>query len=138
MRHNSSLLKISLLLLFTTFGFAQDYRARVEGIVTDQSKAVVAGATVTLRNVNTGIQTVHKTSDTGLYLFDLLDPGAYSITVEAPGFGMFKQENIAVQTRGDRCADAARGACHERRGTLTAHMSIPPLTPQIAPVINDD
>src|SRR6266568_2603773 len=106
MSHKSSLLMVSLLLLFIKSGLAQDYRGRVEGIVTDQTKSVIAGATVTLSNVNTGIKIIHKTSDTGLYLFDLVDPGSYSITVEQPGFGTFVQENIVVQTRGDVTVNA--------------------------------
>src|SRR5438046_8031295 len=106
MWHKSSPLTISLLLLFIASGLAQDYRGRVEGIVTDQTKSVIAGASVTLSNVNTGIKTIHKTSDTGLYLFDLVEPGSYSITVEQPGFGNFVQENIVVQTRGDVTVNA--------------------------------
>ena len=106
MTRRFSLSIFSLLFLFTTLSFAQDYRGRVEGIVTDQTKSVIAGSTVTLSNVNTGIKIIHKTSDTGLYLFDLVDPGSYSITVEQPGFGTFVQENIVVQTRGDVTVNA--------------------------------
>src|SRR6266568_4044164 len=106
MSHKSSLLMVSLLLLFIKSGLAQDYRGRVEGIVTDQTKSVIAGATVTLSNVNTGIKIIHKTSDTGLYLFDLVDPGSYSITIEQAGFGVYLQENIVVQTRGDVTVNA--------------------------------
>jgi hypothetical protein len=43
-----------------------------------------------------------------------------------------------LQTRGDRGADPARRAGDERDATFVAHMSIPPLTPQIAPVMNED
>jgi hypothetical protein len=83
-------LKLALVFAFALLGttaMAQDYRGRIEGIVTDPSQAVIAGATVTLLNVNTGIHTVRQTSPTGLYLFDLVDPGSYAITVEAAGFG---------------------------------------------------
>ncbi len=92
------------LLLAPAFG--QSYRARVQGIVTDQSKAVVGGASVTLLNVATGVQVVRQTSDTGLYLFDLVDPGTYTITVEAPGFNKFVQENIVAMMRGDITVNA--------------------------------
>jgi hypothetical protein len=95
-----------VLILFTMSGLAQDYRGRIEGLVTDQSKAVIAGCTVSLLNVNTGVRVVRQTSDTGLYLFDLVDPGTYTITVEAAGFGKFIQENIVVQTRGDISVNA--------------------------------
>jgi len=97
---------IVLLLVFAASGVAQDYRGRIEGLVTDQSKAVIAGCTVSLVNVNTGVRVVRQTSDTGLYLFDLVDPGTYTITVEAAGFGKFIQENIVVQTRGDVTVNA--------------------------------
>ena len=54
-----------------------------------------------LLNVNTGIQVFHKTSASGLYLFDNVDPGTYSLTVEMSGFSKFMQENILVQSGGD-------------------------------------
>ncbi len=97
---------VSLLLLLATAGFPQSYRGRVQGVVTDQTEAVIGGATVTLLNVATGVKVVKQSSETGLYLFDLVDPGAYTITVEAAGFNKFIQENITVQMRGDVTVNA--------------------------------
>jgi len=71
----------------------------------DQSQAVVAGATVTLLNVQTGTKTVRQTSETGVYVFDLVDPGTYTLSVEFTGFNRFVQENIVMQTRGDITVD---------------------------------
>src|ERR1051325_2872882 len=96
----------ALCVIGASVAMAQDYRARVEGLVTDQSKAVIANAKVTLLNVNTGVRTVRETSPTGLYVFDLVDPGTYTITVEVPGFGRFLQENFPVLTRGDVTVNA--------------------------------
>src|SRR6476646_3060947 len=93
-------------LLLGHAGIAQDYRGRIEGVVTDESKAIIPDATVTLLNVNTGIRVVRQTSATGLYVFDLVDPGTYMITVEVNGFSKFIQENIVVQTRGDVTVNA--------------------------------
>jgi hypothetical protein len=45
---------------------AQEYRGRIQGIVADASQAVVAGATVTLLNVNTGVRATRQTNATGL------------------------------------------------------------------------
>src|SRR6185436_6878573 len=98
-------LLFSILLLFTSAAFSQSYRGRVQGVVSDQSRAVVAGATVTLLNVGTGVQTVHQTKETGLYVFDLVDPGSYTLTVENQGFNKFVQEAINVQMRGDVTVD---------------------------------
>ena len=86
---------------------AQDYRAKVQGIVTDPSQAAIASATVTLRNVNTAVETVRQTDSTGHYLFDFVQPGTYSVTVQASGFQKFTQENVTVLTRGDVTVNAA-------------------------------
>jgi hypothetical protein len=80
---------------------AQELRARVQGVVTDTSDAVVVGASVTLRNVNTSVETVRRTNLAGQYLFDFVGPGTYTVTVEMEGFSTFVQQSILVQTRGD-------------------------------------
>jgi hypothetical protein len=87
--------------LLVNIGTAQDYRAKVQGIITDPSQAAVAGASVTLRNVNTGIEETKQTDSAGHYLFDFVQPGTYSVTIQAAGFQKFVQTNISVLTRGD-------------------------------------
>lgn len=96
----------SMLSLFTSAAMAQSYRGRVQGVVTDQSRAVIAGANVTLLNTGTGVQAVQKTKETGLYVFDLVDPGTYTVTVESTGFNKYVQEQVTVQMRGDITVDA--------------------------------
>src|SRR3954468_17179968 len=90
-----------LLLLAPVPILAQKYRAQARGLVTDQTGAALPGATVTLLNPSTGIKAVKQTDNSGLYVFDYVEPGTYSITVEAPGFGRYVQENIGVQSAGD-------------------------------------
>ena len=63
--------------------------------------APLAGAGVTLRNAKTGVQTTRQTNESGLYLFDLLEPCWYAVSIELTGFSKFTQENIEVQARGD-------------------------------------
>src|ERR1051326_6052922 len=65
---------------------SQTTSTAILGTVTDPSNAVVAGALVTLLQVQTGIKREDVTSSTGDYAFPLLDPGEYSVTVEAKGF----------------------------------------------------
>jgi hypothetical protein len=100
------LLVIVLAAICTPYLIAQEYRGRIEGLVTDQSKAVVPGATVTLLNVKTGVRVVRQSSDTGLYLFDLVDPGTYTVTIEANGFNKFIQQNVVVEMRADITVNA--------------------------------
>ena len=68
----------------------------IEGTVTDSSSAVVANASVTATNVNTGISTSRTTTPAGFFSITLLIPGKYTITVSAAGFETFRQENFFI------------------------------------------
>ncbi len=97
---------VSLALLTAGVLPAQEYRGRVQGTVTDSSQAIVVGAKATLTNVNTGVSVSRVTDTTGHYLFDLVEPGTYRVTVEMEGFNRFVQENILVENRGDVTVNA--------------------------------
>ncbi len=56
------------------------------GRVTDQSGAVVPGASVVVRNLATGVQESAETNHAGLYRFPVVMPGTYSITASLNGF----------------------------------------------------
>jgi hypothetical protein len=95
-----------LLALWGTLSQAQDYRGRIQGTITDSSGGVIAGATVTLTNVGTGIPVIRNSNGSGLYLFDLVEPGRYTLMVQSTGFSKFVQEKIDMPTRGDVTVDA--------------------------------
>jgi len=71
-------------------------QGEISGTVTDTSGAVVQGAAITATNVNTGVSVVRASTETGYYLISPLLPGTYIVTVKAPGFREFKQENVIV------------------------------------------
>ena len=96
----------TLLFLSSFLALGQDTRGKVQGLVSDPSNAVVAGATVTLRNENTGVQAQKVTDEYGKYLFDYVLPGDYTVSVELSGFKQFVQKNILVQARGDVTVNA--------------------------------
>jgi hypothetical protein len=73
-----------LVLAFSAW--SQGATGTINGTVTDTSGSSVDGGTVTATNTGTGIQKKTTTGVTGLYSFVELQPGMYSITVEAPGF----------------------------------------------------
>lgn len=81
--------------------FGQDYRAKIQGIVTDSSDAIATGARVTIRNVNTGITATRESGANGAYLFDNVEPGTYIVFAEMQGFSRQQQEGVLVQTRAD-------------------------------------
>ena len=64
------------------------------GEVRDASSAVVASATVTITNHETGLKRSAKTDDAGRFNFPQLKPGTYSVRVEARGFEPRQNDNV--------------------------------------------
>ena len=75
---------------------AQADRGSVKGVVHDEQNAAIPNARLTLQNESTGTQ-VHSVSLAGGdYSFSNLNPGSYSLTIEAPGFGKTVQQHLVV------------------------------------------
>ena len=66
------------------------------GTVTDPAGAAIPGAHVTFGNGATGVVTEAMTTSSGTYVATL-NPGDYSITVEAPGFEKFVETHVTVE-----------------------------------------
>src|SRR5271168_5113512 len=66
------------------------------GTVMDGSHAVVVGATVTAKDVNTGAARTGQSDSSGRFLFAQLNPGTYQIEVKAPGFAIQRSPPIVV------------------------------------------
>jgi hypothetical protein len=97
---------IAALLVYSFSLSAQEYRGRVQGSVTDSTEAAIAGASVTLTNVQTGVVSTRETNESGRYLFDLVLPGTYTVAVQFTGFTRFVQEKVVLVSRGDITVDA--------------------------------
>lgn len=67
----------------------------ITGTVTDPSDAAVPGATVNLKDNDTGATQSTTTTGTGAYRFPLLNPGSYSVSVAAQGFTQ-SQQSVSV------------------------------------------
>ena len=65
---------------------AQTITGSIGGAVTDPSGAVVPNATVTVKNLGTGVETVTHSDQSGVYNFQFLPIGSYNITGVAKGF----------------------------------------------------
>ena len=63
----------------------------VTGVVTDPSKAVIANATVTLKNPDTSFAQTVKTGSDGVFHFEYVLPGSYKLNVAASGFSTSEQ-----------------------------------------------
>lgn len=71
-------------LVTVSAAFAQN--ASVSGTITDPSGALVGGATVSARNLDTGASAPGRSNDSGVFVFPGLRPGKYTFTGEHPGF----------------------------------------------------
>ena len=72
-------------------------RATISGVVTDPQGAAVPGATVTIRNEATGVNTVHVTNAAGAYTSPPLVLGRYSVTVDLSGFKKAVSSGILLE-----------------------------------------
>jgi hypothetical protein len=86
---------------------AQTFRGTILGTVTDPSGAVVAGATVTVKNAGTGLERTTQTSADGSYALPELQIGTYTVTVTLTGFQTFQANGVVVDVATERRVDAA-------------------------------
>src|SRR5215469_13762120 len=69
----------------------------IRGTVTDQSQLAVSDARVFVANSDTGVRRNTETNGLGSYYITDLIPGAYTVSVEKPGFKSSVQNNVLVQ-----------------------------------------
>jgi hypothetical protein len=81
--------------------------ASISGTVTDASRAVVVGATVTATNVGTGVATTQTTNGQGFYSFQALPLGTYTLEVAQAGFKTFRQTGLVVDVNAKLVVDVA-------------------------------
>jgi hypothetical protein len=82
------------LFLFLISAVAQ--AAVIQGIISDESQAVVAGATVTLTNLETGLRRTADSNGVGFYSVPFLPEGRYKISVSLKGFGNSERPEIKL------------------------------------------
>src|SRR5262249_45373333 len=70
--------------------------AALDGVVKDEQGGVLPGATLTLRNVETGFERTQASEADGRYRFQALQPGTYRLKVELQGFGAEEVREIVL------------------------------------------
>lgn len=73
---------------------AQENVATVTGTVADESGGIIPGVEVTLTNVDTGSQRTALTNDSGIYAFNGVPVGSYSLTASMAGFKTLEQTGM--------------------------------------------
>ncbi len=90
--------QISVCLLFALrVAFAQGDRGTITGTVSDPAGAVVAGAAIEAREVETGVVSQAVSTSTGNYTVSQLPAGSYELTVAVPGFKKYVRQNLLLQ-----------------------------------------
>ncbi len=93
-----ALLLVALIGLGCSCGlvYGQGTNGSLTGQVTDPTGAAIVGATVTLTDASTTYSQVQKTDATGVYLFNLVSPGRYTLDITAQGFAAYNQQGIVM------------------------------------------
>ena len=94
-------------LLLTALAFGQTDRGTITGTISDPAGAVVAGATIEARNVDTGSVFPVASSGTGNYTIPNLPAGIYELSVAVPGFKRFVRTGLQVQVAATMRINAA-------------------------------
>ncbi|MGA2807757.1 MAG: carboxypeptidase regulatory-like domain-containing protein [Terracidiphilus sp.] len=86
-----------LFLLSPKSAQAQNAQGTIVGHIVDPSGAAVVGAKVTIKEASTGVVHSSVTSSSGDYSVPDLNPGHYSVTVEAPGFSKEVSPDLTLE-----------------------------------------
>ena len=100
MRHFASRGVLALFgsLIFAIGLFAQvEITGRIAGVVTDATKALIPGATVTVTGATLFEPRVLLSGENGSYFVDKLPPGTYKITFGLPSFRTVEQNDVSVR-----------------------------------------
>jgi hypothetical protein len=91
-----TLAALALVASWTTVAHAQT--ARITGTVTDPTRAVVPGATVTIVNADTNDTRVATANEGGQYNVPFLPSGRYTVSCELQGFQTTRRQGIVLET----------------------------------------
>src|SRR5438034_3074565 len=104
-------MRVRMILVFVVLAanalVAQTFRGTILGTVTDPQGAVVSGAKVTVRNVNTGLERTTQTSADGSYSVPELPVGTYNVSVNQSGFQTSSITAVALEVAAEKRVDIA-------------------------------
>lgn len=89
----------AIFVVFSQLAFSQVDTGAILGTVKDTSGAVVPGATVTLRNEDTGITQTATSGSSGEYAFSPVKIGHYSVSAEFKGFQRVQHTQVSVDVQ---------------------------------------
>jgi hypothetical protein len=85
------------MLVFSPWVLAQGDLGSISGIVSDSDHAIVAGAPIQLKSVQTGATYQEASSSTGSYTLAQLPAGTYDLFIVMPGFTTYRKPGVVIQ-----------------------------------------
>ena len=85
--------------------YAQATTGTIYGAVIDESKSILPGVTIVVKNVENGATRTLVTDENGHYRALNLPPGVYSVSADLAGFTPAKRDNLVVEIGRDVVAD---------------------------------
>jgi hypothetical protein len=94
--------RASVCLLISAFclasgAYAQQGKGTILGTITDASGSIIAGAKVSVTNIDTTIAVLTTTNSSGFYTSPSLNPGHYQVIVEHAGFRKSVRSGVELQ-----------------------------------------
>src|SRR6185503_4483288 len=128
-RHAARFVSLSLITLaFCISALAQSNKGTVVGTVKDPNDALVTTAKVTVTSLATRESRETTTGTDGTYVVSNLEPGRYTVTVEAAGFQNVVFEEVVVETNARLALDVKFTAITGGAGSVTVTADDVPIT----------
>jgi hypothetical protein len=96
LRYIAALFAVTLALVWCIPSVGQVVKGSISGSVVDPQGAVVSGAQVTAKNLETGVVATTTTDSAGVYRLNLLPTGTYNVEVKAQGFKTATSNGVVV------------------------------------------
>jgi hypothetical protein len=120
-----------LTFLFAVSAVAQNNKGAIVGTVKDPNDALVAKAQVKVTSVKTGEVRTTDTSDDGTFTVTNLEPGPYTVLVEASGFQSVTIEAVQVETNARQPLDVKFASVASSSASVT-------ITAEAAPLVESE
>ena len=115
------------LLVCSALVFGQATSATLSGTVSDPQGAVVPGATVTIKDTDTGQQRQVQTNESGYYRAAGLSPGNYEVRVERQGFRPEVRSGVNLTVAEDAALDVRLGLSNVQEAVWSIRVGWPRL-----------
>src|SRR5713101_8170131 len=127
LRGLAALIVITLALAFSCASWGQVLKGSISGAVVDPQGAVVSGAQVKAKNVETGAVLTTTTDSSGLFRFNLLPVGTYNVEITHPGFKTTQNKGVTIGAG----SDSGLGTVHLTVGETSTTIEVSGAAPLI-------